>query len=141
MNFINSCNVKNYISCFHQSFIFTCRKTLQQYSAGTEKVVETLLLSAAKALDLAENSFLKQYGERPIMHCRFNLYPPCPRPEQVLGLKPHSDGSTVTVVLLDKEVEGLQLLKDNQWYKVQITPHSLLFNAGDQLEVITNKLL
>lgn len=74
------------------------------------------------------------------MQCRFNLYPPCPSPDQVLGLKPHTDGSTVTVVLLDKEVEGLQLLKDNQWYKVQIKPHSLLFNAGDQLEVIINKV-
>lgn len=114
------------------------RKTLQQYSAGTEKVIETLLQSAAKALDLAENSFLNQCGERPIMHCRFNLYPPCPRPDQVLGLKPHTDGSMGTVVLLDKEVEGLQLLNENQWYKVQIKPYSLLFNAGDQLEIISN---
>ncbi|KAI5649294.1 hypothetical protein M9H77_35299 [Catharanthus roseus] len=62
-------------------------------------------------------SFLNQYGEKPLIFCRFNFYPACPRPEQVLGLKPHTDASVLTILLQDKEVEGLQLVKDNQWYK------------------------
>ncbi|GJR98511.1 acidic mammalian chitinase-like protein, partial [Tanacetum coccineum] len=40
------------------------------------------------------------------------LLPPCPWPEKVLGVKPHAYGSTIIVLLQDKEVESLQLLKD-----------------------------
>ncbi|KAE9462648.1 hypothetical protein C3L33_05432, partial [Rhododendron williamsianum] len=57
---------------------------------------------------------------------RFNFYPPCPRPDQVLGLKPHSDRSGMTVLLQDREVEGLHVLKDNQWFRVPIIPMLLL---------------
>jgi hypothetical protein len=43
-------------------------------------------------------------------------------------------------VLQDKEVEGLQVLKDNQWFKVPIIPDALVINLGDQLEVGTTVL-
>jgi isopenicillin N synthase-like dioxygenase len=52
-------------------------------------------------------------------------------------LKPHTDESSITFVLQDKEVEGLQVLKDNQWFKVPIIPDALVINVGDQLEVGT----
>ncbi|GMQ07288.1 hypothetical protein CsSME_00051542 [Camellia sinensis var. sinensis] len=73
----------------------------------------------AKSLNLEENCFLNQYGERATMFARFNFYPPCPRPDRTLGLKPHglkphADGSAITFLLQDKEVEGLQILKDGQ---------------------------
>ena len=90
----------------------------------------------AKSLNLADNCFLEQMGERSTMFARFNLYPPCPRPDLVLGLKPHADGSAITFVLQDKEVEGLQFLKDNQWIIVPDIPPALLINIGDQAEVI-----
>ena len=90
----------------------------------------------AKSLNLADNCFLEQMGERSTMFARFNLYPPCPRPDLVLGLKPQADGSAITFVLQDKEVEGLQFLKDNQWIKVPDIPPALLINIGDQAEVI-----
>jgi isopenicillin N synthase-like dioxygenase len=61
-------------------------------------------------------------------------------PDHVLGLKPHTDGSSITFVLQDKEVEGLQVLKDNQWFKVPIIPDALVINVGDQLEVGTSGL-
>lgn len=99
-------------------------------------IVEILLRSMAKALDLAESSFLNQYGERPIMYTRYNFYPPCPRPDLVHGLKPHSDGSAITILLQDEEVEGLQILKDDRWVRVPIVPHALLVNIGDQIEVM-----
>lgn len=101
-------------------------------------IVEVLLKSMAKALNLAENSFLNQYGERPVMYTRFNFYPPCPRPDIVHGLKPHADGSAITIVLPDEQVEGLQFLKDDQWVRIPINPHALLVNVGDQLEMMSN---
>jgi isopenicillin N synthase-like dioxygenase len=66
---------------------------------------------------------------------RINYYPPCPIPDHVLGVNVHSDGSSITVLLQDKEVEGLQVLKDNRWLKVPIVPDALLVNVGDQMKV------
>ncbi|CAK9163529.1 unnamed protein product [Ilex paraguariensis] len=92
----------------------------------------------ARSLNLEENCFLNQYGDRAIMLQRFNLYPRCPRPDLALGLKPHADGSAITIVLQDKEVEGLQFQKDDQWFRVPIMPHALLISVGDQVEIMSN---
>lgn len=76
------------------------------------------------------------------MFARFNFYPPCPRPDKVVGVKPHADGSAVTFLLQDKQVEGLQVFKGNKWYSVPVVPHALLVNLGDQGEVISiNQLI
>lgn len=114
------------------------RETLEEYTTGIMTIIDVLLRSAAKSLDIKEDSFKDKCGGRPIMYSRFNLYPPCPRPDSVLGLKPHADGSAITVLLPDKEVEGLQVQKDKQWFRVPIIPHALLINLGDQLEILSN---
>ncbi|KAK6126913.1 hypothetical protein DH2020_039343 [Rehmannia glutinosa] len=85
-----------------------------------------------------EDCFLKQYGENPIVLSRFNLYPPCPRPDAVLAAKPHGDASAMTYLLQDKQVEGLQTLKDGQWYRVPIIPNAMVVNVGDQVEIMSN---
>lgn len=79
---------------------------------------------------------MQQYGDQATMQARFNFYPICPRPDQVLGVKPHADGSVITMLLQDKEVEGLQVLKDDQWFNVPIIPQALFINVGDQAEVM-----
>ncbi|XP_030468764.2 probable 2-oxoglutarate/Fe(II)-dependent dioxygenase isoform X1 [Syzygium oleosum] len=96
-------------------------------------------LSKAKArsLELEENSFLDQYGDRPVLEVRFNFYPPCSRAE-VFGAKPHLDRSAITVLLQDKEVEGLQVLKDGMWQTVPVIPHALVVNLGGLMQVMTN---
>lgn len=106
-------------------------------------IIDLLFKAMAKSLNLEENSFLDQFGDRAMLIARFNFYPRCPRPDQVLGLKPHSDKSGITVLLQDKEVEGLHVLKDEQWFKVPIIPHALVVNVGDQVEVcfLNSKLL
>lgn len=40
------------------------------------------------------------------------------------------------MLLLEEEVEGLQFLKDDQWYRVPVIPEAFVVNVGDQLEVI-----
>lgn len=97
---------------------------------------EKILKAMARSLDLDENSFLNQYGERVQLDARFNFYPRCRNPNLVLGVKPHADGSAITILLQDKEVEGLQFLKGNEWWNAPIIPDALLVNVGDQGEVI-----
>ncbi|KAL0427234.1 UNVERIFIED_CONTAM: protein SRG1 [Sesamum latifolium] len=110
------------------------RDMLYDYTARLRQVQEQLLKSMARSLSLAEESFAIRFGERPSMYARFNYYPPCARPDLVVGLKPHADGSGITILLQDEQVEGLQLLKDKQWFRVPIMPYALLVNIGDQLE-------
>ena len=38
----------------------------------------------------------------------------------------------------DKKVEGLQTLKDGQWYRVPIIPNAIVVNIGDQVEIMSN---
>ncbi|KAJ0090688.1 hypothetical protein Patl1_13930 [Pistacia atlantica] len=116
----------------------TFREILHQYTEKTEVMIEVIFKAMARSLSLDENSFLDMCGERATLVARFNLYPPCPRPDATLGLKPHADGSALTILLQDKEVEGLQFLKDNQWYRVPIIPEALVVNVGDQAEIMSN---
>ncbi|KAL6974066.1 hypothetical protein U1Q18_028249 [Sarracenia purpurea var. burkii] len=110
------------------------REILQEYSMKMKYVLDLLFKAIAKSLNLQEGSFLNQFGERAHLIARINFYPPCPRPEQVLGLKPHSDKSGMTVLLQDKEVEGLHVLKNDQWFRVPIIPNALVVNVGDQMQ-------
>uniref|UniRef100_A0A7N0VKY5 Fe2OG dioxygenase domain-containing protein n=1 Tax=Kalanchoe fedtschenkoi TaxID=63787 RepID=A0A7N0VKY5_KALFE len=80
------------------------------------------------------------FGEA-VQAVRMNYYPPCPRPDLVLGLSPHSDGSALTVLQQGKgsaDVAGLQILKDGNWVPVHPVPNSLVINIGDTIEVVTN---
>ncbi|KAL9339631.1 hypothetical protein Peur_068646 [Populus x canadensis] len=114
------------------------RETLHEYTVKLQETNDFLLRAMARSLNLEESCFLDQYGEHPLVTARFNFYPPCPRPDQILGVKPHADASAVTFLLQDKEVEGLQFLKDNEWFRVPIIPHALLVNVGDQVEIMSN---
>ncbi|CAA2963784.1 SRG1-like isoform X2 [Olea europaea subsp. europaea] len=114
------------------------RRILNEYSAKIQQVEEHLLKFMARSLCLEEDCFSRKFGKRRLIEARFNYYPLCPRPDLALGFKPHGDGSAITFLLQDKEVEGLQVLKDDQWFHVPIIPCALFVIVGDQMEITTN---
>ncbi|CAJ1973036.1 unnamed protein product [Sphenostylis stenocarpa] len=114
------------------------RSTVLQYTESIKMLSEVILKAMAKSLNLEEDTFLNECGERCDAFLRFNYYPPCPMPDHVLGLKTHTDGSTITFLLQDKEVEGFQVLKDDKWFKVPIIADALVINVGDQIEIMSN---
>ncbi|XP_022871571.1 protein SRG1-like [Olea europaea var. sylvestris] len=114
------------------------RAILFEYATRIEQIEEQLLKSMARSLNLEEDCFLKQCGQLKRLAAQFNYYPPCPRPDCVLGLKPHADATTVTILLQDEEIEGLQVMKDDKWFRVPIIPGALLVNVGDQIEIMSN---
>lgn len=117
------------------------REILHDYITKLALIADELLKALAKSLDLEENCFLGQYNrETAKLYARFNYYPPCPRPDLVLGVKPHDDASAITFLLQDKEVEGLQFFKDGQWFRAPIVPQAILVNLGDQVEVMDSLL-
>ncbi|KAI3811228.1 hypothetical protein L1987_20947 [Smallanthus sonchifolius] len=114
------------------------REVVNEYCSKIEFINEVILKALARSLNLEENCFLDQYGTASKMIARFNYYPPCPWADKVLGLKPHSDGSAITFLLQGKEVEGLQVLKDGQWFGVPSVPDALTINVVDQMEIMSN---
>ncbi|KAH6794339.1 hypothetical protein C2S52_004816 [Perilla frutescens var. hirtella] len=114
----------------------TFRKVLADYCAKLRQVEEQTLKAMATSLSLTdEECFLKKITT---ISAQFNYYPPCSKPDQVFGLRPHTDGTGITLLLQDRQVRGLQLLRDNQWFSVPIMPHALLVLVGDQLEIMSN---
>uniref|UniRef100_A0A0E0DXV4 Fe2OG dioxygenase domain-containing protein n=1 Tax=Oryza meridionalis TaxID=40149 RepID=A0A0E0DXV4_9ORYZ len=96
------------------------RGLLEEYTRRSEQVFRRVLSATARSLGFGEEFFADKVGERVATYARFTYYPPCPRPELVYGLKPHTDNSVLTVLLLDKHVGGLQLLKDGRWLDIPI---------------------
>ncbi|XP_074283680.1 protein LATERAL BRANCHING OXIDOREDUCTASE 1-like [Silene latifolia] len=115
------------------------RDILNEYSESLRLMLEVLLKAVARSLGLEEDGFLRQHGDQGSISTRLGMYPPCPHPDRVYGVRPHSDESTITVLLQDKDVpEGLHVLKDDQWFKVPVTPGALFINLGDFGEVMSN---
>ncbi|GJS65822.1 protein SRG1 [Tanacetum coccineum] len=112
--------------------------TLDTYSLELRKLFKELLRFVALSLGLNENIFEEMLGvcEQIV---RINYYPPCPRPDLVIGISPHSDGSALTLLQQRKDSSvGLQILKNQTWVPVQPVPNALVINIGDTLEVLTN---
>ncbi|KAE9602320.1 putative codeine 3-O-demethylase [Lupinus albus] len=112
--------------------------TLEEFTAKVKSMMDYLSRSMAESLNLEEGSFLDQFGEKSLMLARFNFYPCCSRPDLVLGVKPHTDRSGITVLLQDTEVEGLQILVDDTWVNVPTIPDALVVNLGDQMQIMSN---
>lgn len=114
-------------------------ETVDIYSREIRKLCKNLLKYIAMSLGLNEDIFEEMFGVA-VQAVRMNYYPACPRPDLVLGLSPHSDGSALTVLQQGKcsSSVGLQILKDNVWVPVQPIPNALVINIGDTIEVLTN---
>lgn len=112
---------------------------LQEFTEKCRGVKDGLLPAMAKLLELGDDGyFVEQLGGKADTHARFSYYPSCPRPELVFGLKPHSDGAFLTVLMVDDTVGGLQVLRDGVWLDVPTAPHALLINVGDLAEIMSN---
>ncbi|KAF8733026.1 hypothetical protein HU200_015384 [Digitaria exilis] len=114
------------------------RALLHQYILNCKRIKDCILQAMARALGLEEDYIVAQFNNKAPSFARFNYYPPCPRPDLVFGVKPHSDSGVLTILLMDKDVGGLQVLKDGVWHNVPTSPHRLLINIGDFLEIMSN---
>ncbi|KAH9329978.1 hypothetical protein KI387_002086, partial [Taxus chinensis] len=110
------------------------RDTVERYRVEVERVARMLLSLFAENLQLQGDYFKEKFGEDPMMTMRMNLYPPCPQPELVLGLSPHSDGGGITLLLQDDQTEGLHVHHEEQWIPVHPIPYALVVNIGDLVE-------
>lgn len=112
-----------------------CRGDLDAYCEELRKLAIQILDQMANSLAIDPMEIRELFGEAE-QSMRMNYYPPCPQPELVMGLNPHSDGGGLTILLQANEVEGLQIRKDGLWIPVKPLPNAFIINLGDMLEVI-----
>ncbi|RDX96309.1 Protein SRG1, partial [Mucuna pruriens] len=113
------------------------RDTLELYSQELKNLSMVIIAHLEKALKVEEMELRKLFEElRQSM--RMNYYPPCPQPEKVIGITPHSDGVGLTILLQVNDVEGLQIRKDDMWVSIKPLPNAFVVNIGEILEIITN---
>ncbi|KAK7319165.1 hypothetical protein RJT34_03883 [Clitoria ternatea] len=113
------------------------REHLETYSTELKNLAIEILDLMANALGVPTKDVRDLFGEG-TQSMRMNYYPPCPQPELVMGLNPHSDGGGLTILLQANEVEGLQIKKDGLWIPIKPLPNAFIINIGDILEMMTN---
>ncbi|KAL5992857.1 hypothetical protein ACLOJK_013776 [Asimina triloba] len=99
------------------------------------RVVDKLLEVISADLGLGGKDLKASFGgDRIELEMKINFYPPCPQPDLALGVEPHTDMSVLTL-LVQNQVPGLELWKDDRWVSVDHAQDALFVHVGDQMEV------
>ncbi|XP_038883393.1 protein SRG1-like [Benincasa hispida] len=115
------------------------RNALEWYLKEMKKIAMALFRMIAGNLEI-EVRKVEDLFEDGMEAMRMSYYPPCPTPELVVGLRPHSDASGLTILNQLNGVEGLQVKKDGIWFPVSFIPDAFIVNVGDILEIMSNGL-
>lgn len=119
-----------------------CRELVAKYNEEVVKLCGKLMKVLSINLGLHEDYLQNAIGGDQIGgSLRINFYPRCPQPDLALGLSPHSDPGTMTILLSDDQVCGLQVRKNDSWVTVKPIPNVFVVNIADQLEVRSFQLI
>ncbi|KAF5944001.1 hypothetical protein HYC85_018078 [Camellia sinensis] len=109
-------------------------ETLESYISELQNLATTIFGLMAKALKIDKGEMEEMFDDG-VQSVRMSYYPPCPQPEMVMGLRPHSDATCITILLQVNGVEGFQVKKDGIWIPVNFLPDAFVVNVGDTLEI------
>ncbi|XP_028767733.1 codeine O-demethylase-like [Neltuma alba] len=118
------------------------REAVEAYVGEARRVMDSILVNLAEAFSLGNDDvFLKYFHPKDSeIKLRVNYYPPCPSPDQTLGLNPHSDPSALTLLSQFGSSHGLQVFnrEDRTWLTASWPQDQLLVVVGDLLEIMSN---
>ncbi|GJM99089.1 hypothetical protein PR202_ga16156 [Eleusine coracana subsp. coracana] len=116
---------------------------VNKYIAQTVSLAEKLAECMSLNLGLA-SGYIKDTFAQPSVGTKFAMYPACPRPDLVWGLRSHTDAGGIIIMLLqDETVGGLDFLKlqadsnREEWVAVKPQGNRIFVDIGDQIEVIS----
>nr|WGJ63359.1 flavonol synthase FLS1 [Hypericum monogynum] len=114
------------------------REANEKYAKHLHAVEKKIFSNLSLGLGLEEDELREAVGGKVLEYMlKINFYPPCPRPDLVLGVPAHTDMSTLTI-LVPNEIQGLQASREGKWYDVKHIPNALVVHIGDQLEIVSN---
>ncbi|XP_014518145.1 protein SRG1 [Vigna radiata var. radiata] len=112
------------------------RSVLELYINEVQNLGMRVIGLLGKALKIEKREL--EVFEDGMQNLRMTYYPPCPEPDLVMGLSPHSDASGITILNQINGVNGLQIKKDGHWIPVNVLSDALVINIGDILEIMSN---
>ncbi|KAK6264538.1 hypothetical protein SCA6_019972 [Theobroma cacao] len=113
------------------------RNTLESYLLELQKLATKLLSLMAKALKIDVTEMIELFDDG-MQSVKMTYYPPCPQPELVMGITPHSDATLLTILNQVNGVDALQIRKGGVWFPVSFVPDAFVVNVGDILEIFSN---
>ncbi|XAR68928.1 Codeine 3-O-demethylase [Bertholletia excelsa] len=113
------------------------KEIIELYSEELRKVAEELLGSLSVIMGVDKEALARMHKEM-VQALRINYYPTCTKPDQVLGLSPHSDKSSITILSQEDNVEGFQIRHNGKWMPATPTPNALAVIVGDVIEMWSN---
>lgn len=78
-------------------FFLVHREAVDQYSKEVQKVAAEIYANLSVLMGLDRDCLIKLQGELK-QGIKMNYYPPCSRPDLVLGISAHSDGTALTLL-------------------------------------------
>ncbi|KAL0718402.1 hypothetical protein Bca4012_067724 [Brassica carinata] len=116
------------------------RQVNEEYARYVKKLAEKILGLLSEGLGLDREALFNRGfggGDKAVYTMKINYYPPCPQPNLVLGLHPHTDVNGLTL-LVPNEIPGLQVFKDDQWFELEYKPSAVVFLIGDPILRMSN---
>ncbi|KAK7381218.1 hypothetical protein VNO78_33749 [Psophocarpus tetragonolobus] len=112
------------------------REVVGKYTRELNKLAHKILKLICEGLGLDPEYFQGSLSGAPVM--LGHHYPPCPDPSLTLGVGKHKDPTIITLLLQEEGIQGLQVLKDNEWIGVVPIPNAFVVNIGLLLQIVTN---
>ncbi|KAL8483232.1 hypothetical protein ACS0TY_026060 [Phlomoides rotata] len=114
------------------------RAVLVEYNERSKELSRKIMEAISESLQLEHQYVDRVLGlDSSYEFVVANYYPPCPHPDQVIGIVPHTDASLFTL-LIHNGVPGLQIENQGRWYNVDSPRNSILVIVSDQLEIFSN---
>ncbi|PSR93124.1 hypothetical protein CEY00_Acc27734 [Actinidia chinensis var. chinensis] len=113
------------------------KEAVEQYSEQIQKLTCEIFANLSILMGMERNGLEELHGEMK-QGMRLNYYPTCFKPELVLGVSPHSDASSITLLLQDDDITALQIKHDGGWVPVKPIPNAIVVNMGDAMEGWSN---
>lgn len=114
--------------------MYWCREAIEIYTSEVRKVAVELLRSLSSIMGMDKDVLLELHQELN-QFLSVGYYPSCSMPDKVLGASPHADKDTITILMQDDNLTGLQVKQDGNWVPVKPIPNAFIVNVGDLIEV------
>jgi len=112
------------------------REKMGKYAVAAQVLQNNLMEIIFESLGLNQ-SYLHEEINGGSQVVAVNCYPTCPEPGLTLGIHPHSDYGSITLLLQTRS--GLEIEdKNKNWVPVPFVDGALVVQLGDQMEVLSN---
>nr|GMD50494.1 1-aminocyclopropane-1-carboxylate oxidase 1 [Ipomoea batatas] len=127
----------NALRSLPNGFSTMMNKYIEQLIALAENLAELMCENLGLQKSHIKEAFLGSKG--PSVGTKVAVYPQCPHPELVRGLREHTDAGGIILLLQDDQVPGLEFFKDGKWVTIPPSKNNRIFvNTGDQIEILSN---